>query len=117
MVLQTNLNGRSARWTLRFFHDYGPALTFKNPIVRCTHIGAVSIGCGNHWADRQDGVIVLGFSNYVGPVIQGNYLANRALCRGSVSYNFTPQGLPTYTGTMLYGQQFDCRPAASCFFE
>lgn len=84
-------------------------------MVRCSQVGTI-ISCGSHWADNGDGAVTLGTSNYVSPVVQGNYLSNRAEYQGRISYQFTPTGYPRYTGVALYGQVFDCR-GSSCFFE
>lgn len=59
IVLRTSLNGRSARWTLRLYHDAGPGLRFQDVLIRCTQIGS-PYGCGTHRADNIDGIIVLG---------------------------------------------------------
>lgn len=113
IVLRTNLNGRSARWSVRAYHDSGPALTFSNARVTCIQVGFAQ--CGSHYADNGDGVFSIGTGNYRGPTIQGNYLANRATYRGVLQYSFQGTGTQPYVAAPLNGQVFDCRSTSSYF--
>ena len=116
-VVRTNINGRSARWTVTLIWDYGPTLKFENPDMLCWEDKLVDGPCGVH--DVSTGPVTISSASFrwQSSLIQGNYLRNNNPYYAQLATQFTPTGYPKYSALRLKTAIFNCYPVATtCVF-
>lgn len=118
VILKTNLNGRSPRWTISFIHDEGPPLNLENPQVQCFEDVNFfpDSDCGLYPSD-QNPRIGPGARRWNSQLLNGVPLEDENDYYGEVYARFTPDGQPPQTILPLRSANFNCPSGrARCTF-
>ncbi len=96
IIIRTNMNGRSARWTVTYIWDTGPPITIQRSDIHCFEVvpGPFQDSrCGIHYAGAP-ATIGGGPKRFQYGPIQGGRLADAGTYYGSLFGQNTPSGYP-----------------------
>lgn len=119
VILRTNLNGRQPQWRVYWYHDTGPALSFRSAYLNCRKdiANLPDTNCGVFAVDNSDAAFYLGTGNITTPpTIYGNRLVESDEYYSQVDAYFTPTGYPQYTMGRLRSANFNCYGTSNCYF-
>ncbi len=120
VALRTNLNGRSARWTVYLTVDSGPNILINEQWVNCYEDLNYWLdnNCGQHRVKAQGGVTswTINYSVFKSPLLYGNRLENSNKYYGQTSGRFTPSGFQTLVMSPLKSAEFECWGTGNCVF-
>ena len=120
VALRTNLNGRSARWTVYLTVDSGPNILINEQWVNCYEDLNYWLdnNCGQHRVKAQGGVTswTINYSVFKSPLLYGNRLENSNKYYGQTSGRFAPSGFQTLVMSPLKSAEFECWGTGNCVF-
>lgn len=119
VILETNLNGRQAEWTVTIYRDTGPELVFTNQWVNCFEQVSnwPDSVCGSH---EVPDAYLSDYRSWTSPTLRGNYLSDSSTYYGA--YNgqyYTLEDDEFYQSVPdLEGARFNCFGSSDdiCYF-
>jgi len=119
ILLTTNLNGRSPRYTYKFIHDTGPALVFDSTTIECIdENGASPINSDCGPTPGPDSPTVSAASpNYTSPLLNKAPLEDEGPYLSQLYSRFMPEGGVSLTITPLNSELFFCPIGQNCTFN